>query len=61
MSPNGPNGHLRGSESAEIGYPFSEAGAGGAALHASPPAPGSALWGDPMFADSEPRKWLFGP
>eukprot|EP00969_Alexandrium_andersonii_P137439 6079053-Alexandrium_andersonii.AAC.1 len=42
-SPDGPNVLLRGSKSAEIrGAPLPEARAGGGALRAAPPAPGSA-------------------
>eukprot|EP00969_Alexandrium_andersonii_P232184 10252558-Alexandrium_andersonii.AAC.1 len=36
-------------------------GTGHAALRATPPAAGSALWGVPNVADSGPRRRPFGP
>eukprot|EP00969_Alexandrium_andersonii_P196620 8687513-Alexandrium_andersonii.AAC.1 len=55
---------VHGSESAQVRAPeASVLGAGGAALRATPPASGSALWGGgaPTFAGAEPWTRPLGP
>eukprot|EP00969_Alexandrium_andersonii_P314272 13883907-Alexandrium_andersonii.AAC.1 len=53
-TPKGPDGPLRGSESAKVGDPPpSLQDTGGAALRAAPPATGSEKWGFRTFAASE--------
>eukprot|EP00969_Alexandrium_andersonii_P182765 8075928-Alexandrium_andersonii.AAC.1 len=52
-SPSGPNGLLRGSESAKTGGRFLEVGSGGAALRTAPHASGHASRGSaPMCVES---------
>eukprot|EP00969_Alexandrium_andersonii_P273874 12104860-Alexandrium_andersonii.AAC.1 len=60
--PNGPDGPLRGCESAKVGDPPAALpGARGAARRAVSPALSSAARRSQTLADSELRRGLFGP